>query len=252
MPSHNSELFIRKTIESVQLQSYLDWELIVVDDCSIDTSLEVLENLSGADSRIKLIRLQNNCGAAAARNKAIDIARGRYIAFLDSDDLWHPEKLERQIGFMQRYDHAFTYTAYEKINEDGIPFQIMGVPEKLSYHDLLKTNVIGCLTAMYDTEKLGKVYMPASTKREDFATWLQILKKVDYAYGINELLAQYRVYDAQSSSKKVNMAKENWRLYKDIEKLGTIKSIYYFAHYSIRGLLRTKFPRIARVLGILH
>lgn len=252
MPSHNSEQFIRKTIESVQLQSYLNWELIVVDDCSIDATLEIVENFSDADSRIKLLRSQKNCGAAAARNKAIQIASGRYIAFLDSDDLWHFEKLEKQINFMLKNEIAFSYTAYEKIDEHGIPFQTMLVPKKINYNELLKTNVIGCLTAIYDTTILGKIYMPTNTKREDFATWLQILKKVSYAYGINEPLAQYRVYDAQSSAKKVNMAKENWRLYKDIEQLGIIRSLYYFAHYSIQGLLRTKFPRIAKLFGVLN
>lgn len=252
MPLYNCENFLSQTSVSVLNQTHTSWELIMVDDCSTDGSFTIAKDLAASNPKIKLLQLKKNSGAAIARNTAIEAATGRFIAFLDSDDLWHPEKLEKQIDFMQKNDYAFTYTAYEKINEEGMAFQVVGVPEKVSYHDLLKTNVIGCLTAMYDTEKLGKVYMPTNTKREDFATWLQILKKVNYAYGINESLAQYRVYDAQSSSKKVNMAKENWLLYKDIEKLNTVKSLYYFAHYSIRGLLRTKFPRIAKVLGVLN
>ena len=224
----------------------------MVDDCSTDDSVAIAQSYVKLDPRIKLIRLDRNSGAAVARNTAIEFASGRFIAFLDSDDLWLPDKLEKQITFMVNKKLAFSYTAYEKINEAGEAYQLMGVPDKVSYDQLLKTCVIGCLTSIYDTQKLGKIFMPTNTKREDFATWLKILKKVDCAYGINESLAQYRVYDAQSSSKKVNMAKENWRLYKDIEKLGTIKSIYYFAHYSIRGLLRTKFPCIAKVLGVLH
>lgn len=252
IPLYNSDRFLIESFQSIASQTYTNWELIIVDDLSTDDSYQIAQDLAATDSRIIVFQLNSNSGAAMARNKAIELAKGRFIAFLDSDDLWHPEKLEKQVNFMLKNEIAFSYTVYEKIDEQGTPYQTMFVPEKINYNSLLKTNVIGCLTAMYDTEILGKVYMPTSTKREDFATWLQILKKVDYAYGLNESLAQYRVYDAQSSSKKVNMAKENWRLYKDIEKLGAIKSIYYFAHYSIRGLLRSKFPRIARVLGVLN
>lgn len=250
-PLYDSSRWLAKTYLSIQNQTYQNWELIIVDDLSTDDSYQIAQNLAATDSRIKVFQLNSNGGAAMARNKAIELAKGRFIAFLDSDDLWHSEKLEKQVNFMLKNEIAFSYTAYEKIDEQGTPYQTMLVPEKINYNSLLKTNVIGCLTAMYDTEILGKVYMPTSTKREDFATWLQILKKVEYAYGLNESLAQYRVYDAQSSSKKVNMARENWRLYKDIEKLGISKSVYYFAHYSIHGLLRSKFPRIARVLGVL-
>lgn len=152
---------------------------------------------------------------------------------------------------MRKNNYAFTYTAYEKVDENGNPLGIMGVPDQVSYRELLKTCVIGCLTAVYDTEKLGKVYMPLGTKREDFATWLKILKKVDFAYGIKESLAQYRVYENQSSGKKAKMAKENWKLYREIEKLNLLKACYYFSHYAVRGVLRTKFPKIARFLGVL-
>ena len=160
-------------------------------------------------------------------------------------------KLEKQVQFMLDQNIAFSFSAYEKIDEKGVPFDIVSVPEKINYKQLLKTNVIGCLTAMYDVEKLGKVYMPVNTKREDFATWLAILKQVDYAYGMPDVLAQYRVYASQSSAKKTKMAKENWRLYRDIEQLGMFKSAYYFAHYAVRGVLRTKFPALARAVGVL-
>ena len=250
-PSHNSAQFISETIRSVLNQSFSDWELIVVDDCSTDNSVEVIQSFVDQDSRIKLIQLSENSGAAVARNTAIEAAAGRFIAFLDSDDKWLPHKLETQIQFMEDNDVAFSYAAYEKINEKGEVFGLMGVPEKVSYKQLLKTCVIGCLTAVYDTEKLGKVYMPTSTKREDFATWLNILKQIDFAHGLTVPLAQYRVYANQTSGKKVSMAKENWRLYRDLEKLNFFQASYYFGHYAVRGVLRTKFPKLAKLLGVL-
>lgn len=249
--SFNSDDFVEKTIISVLSQTFHDWELIIVDDCSTDSSVNLIQNYMINDTRIKLIQMPRNSGAAVARNAGIEAAIGRYIAFLDSDDLWLPDKLERQLNFMEDNNYHFTFTAYEKIDEDGEYFGYVGVPNKVSYHDLLKTCTIGCLTAMYDTEYFGKIYMPTDTKREDFATWLKILKKIDYAYGLNEILAQYRVYQAQSSSKKIKMAKENWRLYRHIEGFSFVKASYYFCHYAVRGILRTKTPRLARMLGVL-
>lgn len=251
-PLYNSSLFLDKTINSIISQSYYYWELIIVDDCSQDNSIEIALDFSSKDIRIKVIQMEKNSGAAAARNTAIKAANGRFIAFLDSDDLWHPHKLEKQINFMLKNNYAFSYTAYEKINEEGKVIGYVGAPMRLNYKQLLMTNEIGCLTAIYDTEILGKVYMPTETKREDYATWLSILKKIDYAYGMPESLGQYRVYANQSSAKKSKMAKENWSLYRNIENLSFIKSIYYFSHYSIRGVLRTKFPRFARLLGVLN
>lgn len=250
-PSYNSEKFIRKTIDSVLSQTYKNWEMIIVDDVSPDNANDIIEEYIKKDSRIKLIRLEKNSGAAIARNKAIEESKGRYIAFLDADDCWKKDKLEKQINFMLKNDYAFTYTAYEKVDENGNFLGNMGVPKKVSYSDLLKTCVIGCLTAIYDTQKLGKIYMPTNTKREDFATWLSILKKNDFAYGIKEDLAQYRVYETQSSSKKAKMAKENWKLYREIEKLNIFKASYYFSQYAVRGVLRTKFPKIARLIKVL-
>lgn len=250
-PSYNSSKFISKTIESVLSQTYQNWEMIIVDDVSSDNSNEIIESYIQKDSRIKLIKLEQNSGAAIARNRAIEEAKGRYIAFLDADDIWKDKKLEKQIEFMQRNDYAFTYTAYEKVDEHGKVFGKIGVPSKVSYNQLLKTCVIGCLTAVYDTEKLGKVYMPLIRKRQDFGLWLKILKKIDFAYGINESLAFYTVRDDSISANKKSAAQFTWKLYRDIEKLNLIKASYYFSHYAIRGVLRTKFPKIARFIGVL-
>ena len=251
-PLYNCSDFLEETIRSVVSQSYIHWEMIMVDDCSQDNSLEIAQQYAAQDERIKVIQLEQNSGAAVARNTAIKEAKGRYIAFLDSDDLWHPQKLEKQINFMLKNNYAFSYTAYEKIDEKDKVFEYVGAPHQLSYKQLLKTNEIGCLTVIYDTEHLGKVYMPTETKREDYATWLSILRAIDYAYGMPEILGRYRVYANQSSAKKGKMAKENWKLYRNIENLSVIKSVYYFSHYAIRGVLRTKLPKLARMLGILH
>lgn len=188
-PSYNSSPHISEAIASVINQSYSNWEMIIVDDCSTDNSIELIQSFVDQDSRIKLINLPENSGAAIARNTAIKAAEGRYTAFLDSDDLWHPIKLEKQIQYMKYKNIAFSFSSYEKIDENGLPFGVVYIPKKVNYYKLLKTNVIGCLTAMYDAEKLGKVYMPLNTRREDFATWLAILKQVDYAYGMPDVLA---------------------------------------------------------------
>jgi teichuronic acid biosynthesis glycosyltransferase TuaG len=238
-------------IESVKAQTFFDWELIIVDDCSIDASLKIAEDLSRADSRIKLIRLNQNSGAAKARNVAIEFSTGRFITFLDGDDIWLSCKLDKQVKFMLKHNIAFSFASYEKIDSLGEPFGIVGVPERISYKELLKTCQIGCLTAMYDVEKLGKVFMPLNTGREDYATWLTILKRGYDAYGVQEVLAQYRVYSAQSSGRKLKMAKENWDLYRNVEKLGLFRSVYYFCQYAFRGFMRAKYPSISRKIGIL-
>ena len=240
-PSYNSEKFIKETINSVISQTYKNWEMIIVDDVSSDNSCEIIELYSKKDNRIKLIKLEKNSGPAVARNRAIQEAKGRYIAFLDSDDLWHKDKLTKQLSFMQEQDIALSYTSYYRIKETSrkIIYQFY-VPEKVDYSELLKQNIIGCLTAIYDTKKIGKVYMPNIDKRQDFGLWLNILKKVPYAYGLDEPLAYYRVRSASVSSNKILASKYNWKLYREVEKLPLYKAIYYFGWYTYRSILRYK------------
>ncbi|EOE5321825.1 glycosyltransferase family 2 protein [Providencia rettgeri] len=252
MPIYNSERFLDSSINSVINQTYKNWELILIDDCSSDDSILKAKLHCANDSRIKLILLNKNSGAATARNKGIELSRGKYIAFLDSDDIWFPNKLEDQITFMQNSNTFFCYTAYKKIDEHCNDIITFGVPPTISYRDLLKNCVIGCLTVVFDAEKLGKIYMPLDTKREDYALWLKIMREKNIsATGLNTVLASYRVYNGQSSSKKLKMAKENWILLRKQEKLIFYSASYYFLHYTIRGILRDKFPRAARILGVL-
>lgn len=251
-PIYNSFSFLSETIDSVASQSISDWELILVDDCSEDGSYELACDYAKKDSRIRVFRLEKNSGAAVARNTAIKMATGRFIAFLDADDIWLPSKLEKQLRFMLENKVPFSFSDYEKIDESGHVFGYVGVPERVSYHQLLKTCYIGCLTAMYDTEYFGKVYMPEVRKRQDFSLWLQLLKKVDFAWGIKEPLAQYRVHSNSISANKLNASKFTWQVYRNVERLPLVQSAYYFSHYAVRGVLRKHFPSLAKLLGVMH
>ena len=236
-PSYNSESFLSETIESVLSQTYVNWEMIIVDDVSSDKSTEIIEKYMQKDKRIKLIKLDENSGPAVARNRAIEEAKGRYISFLDSDDFWHKEKLTKQLAFMQEKSATLSFTGYYTVEEkSGIPTTLMEVPPTVDYHTLLKQNIMGCLTVMYDSEKLGKVYMPDISKRQDFALWLKILKKTSFAYGLDESLAYYRVRKSSVSSNKIIASTYNWKLYRDVEELPLYKAIYYFGWYTYNSI----------------
>jgi len=251
-PLHNAADFVEQTIESVLSQSFQNWELIIIDDQSTDNSVDIVTSYLAIDRRINLIQLDKNSGAAVARNTGIEVAKGRYIAFLDSDDLWLPQKLEKQLAFMQQTGCPLTYTAYEKIDGEGKSLGRVGVPRNVNYKSLLKTCFIGCLTVVIDTHYFGKISMPLIRKRQDFGLWLKLLKQTEQAKGMEDILACYRVHRSSISANKLNTAIYTWRLYRDIEKLSLAQSLYYFAHYAIRGLLRHRLPRLARVVGILH
>ncbi|MDO3695141.1 glycosyltransferase family 2 protein [Wenyingzhuangia sp. chi5] len=226
-PCYNSENFIADTIKSVQNQSYENWEMLITDDGSTDSSIKIIEKFAAKDPRIKLFKI-SNAGAAVARNHSIEQAKGTFIAFLDSDDMWLPQKLEKQINFMQTNDYVLTFTSYQRMSEEGVLLNdIINAHEKLSYKHMLSSNKIGCLTAMYNQEKLGKIYMPLIRKRQDYGLWLNILKQIDFAYGLQEVLATYRLRNFSVSAKKTEMIKWNWKLYREIEQKSIIKAIYY-------------------------
>lgn len=227
-PSYNSEKFIEETIESVIAQTYTNWEMIIVDDVSTDNSIEIINNYAMEDSRIKLIQLEKNSGAAVARNTAIKNANGRFIAFLDSDDLWVKTKLEEQISYMKKNNISFSYSDYELIDEKSNLLNISKKPAgMLDYKELLKENQIGCLTAIYDQKKIGKCYMPLIRKRQDYGLWLSILKKVPYAYKVPLSLGIYRVRVNSISSNKIELLRYNFNLFHIHENLSKIKAFYY-------------------------
>lgn len=209
-PTYNSEKYIKETINSVLSQTYQNWEMIIVDDCSTDNTVRIIEEEMEKNSRIRFIQLQENQGAAVARNTAINYANGRYIAFLDSDNLWEMNKLEVQVSFMNMNNIPFSYTSYKIINENGEETgKVVNVPEKIDYNQLLKNTIIGCLTVMLDINKFGRVQMPNMRTRQDTALWLLILKQGYIAYGIQQPLAKYRKKSGSISSNKLKMAKQN-------------------------------------------
>jgi teichuronic acid biosynthesis glycosyltransferase TuaG len=240
-PVYNASRFIAETIQSVQAQTYQNWEMILVDDQSKDNSREIIQEFVNKDPRIRLIVLEKNSGAAVARNTAINNARGKYIAFLDSDDLWLPTKLQKQVQFMEENEIEFSFTNYKIIKENGEHTnQVVEVPKKITYDELLKNTIIGCLTVMLNIEKLGKVQMENIRTRQDFVLWLSILKKGYTAYGLQEVLALYRKVEGSISSNKFKAAKQNWKVYREIEQLPLLKAVWCFAWYAFNAIKKTK------------
>lgn len=238
-PLYNAEKYIEATINSIQNQTYKNLEMIIVDDCSKDGSYNLVLKLSKQDKRIKLIKNKENSGVTKTRNKGIKLAKGKYIAFLDADDLWKKEKLEKQVSFMKKNKILISYTGYEKINEDGTIRGIIEVPKRVIYSESLKGNIMGCLTVIYNQSKLGKKYFKELKMSEDHVLWLEILKDTD-SYGIQESLAQYRVLENSRSSSKINAIKFQWKINREIEKLCILKSVYYFINYLWFGYRRYK------------
>lgn len=237
-PVYNSEKFIEESIKSVLSQTYTNWEMILVDDCSKDSSKSIISKYVEIDERIKYVKLDKNSGAAVARNTAIEMATGRFIAFLDSDDLWHKNKLEKQIEFMLENNIGFSFTSYETINELGENNgKVIRVPETpVNYEFLLKNTIIGCLTVIIDRKIIGDIRMPLLRTRQDFATWLSILKKGHKAYGFDEVLATYRIVSDSISSNKLKVARKNWDLYRNVENLSFFKSLYVFCGYTYNAV----------------
>lgn len=236
MPAYNSEKFISESIESVIAQTYQNWELLITDDQSTDNTKKIVEQYCSTDTRVKFFVNKENGGAGVARNNSITHAKGRYIAFLDSDDLWLPSKLEKQIAFMLKHNYALTYTSYQKFI-GGSYLGVVTPPLSTSYSKLLSSNVIGCLTAIYDTEIVGKQFMPLIRKRQDMGLWLKVLKITPKAYCFPEVLSFYRI-DSGMSKNKFEMLKWQWKLYRQVEKLSFYHSIICQVKYAFLGFVK--------------
>jgi glycosyltransferase involved in cell wall biosynthesis len=239
-PIYNAESFLEETLKSILDQTYSKWECILVNDNSTDGSLKIAEKYTKFDLRFNIINLAKSSGAAKARNVGIEAAKGRFITFLDSDDVWLPEKLNYQITFMKAKNIAFSFSSYYFLTEGGETTDLVIAPKKVSYKRLLRGNVIACLTAMYDTKKLGKVYMPDILKRQDFGLWLKITKLGVLAHGIEKPLAKYRLRTGSISHAKFNTMLYTWDLYRAIEKLPVYLSLYYLSSH----LLSASFKRL--------
>ena len=217
-PSYNSSKFISQTIESILSQTYTNWELLITDDCSVDNTREIVESYQRKDTRIKFFQLKENSGPGIARNHSIEMAKGRFIAFCDSDDQWYPEKLEKQLAFMQEKNCALSYTSYMVCDESNVITSIVVSLSNITYAALKSDNGIGCSTAIFDVDKVGKMYFPDIRKRQDWGLWLNILKKVKVAYGMKEPLALYRIQETSLSSNKLSLIRYNIAVYRQVLK----------------------------------
>lgn len=243
MPAHNVQDFIERSINSIMSQGFEDWELLIVNDCSIDGTVAVVERYL-SDRRIKLIHNERNLGGAGSRNVAIELAQGRYVAFLDADDIWTADKLEKQIAFMRQNNVGFAFTGYSTITEQDELMDRIEVPQRVNFSKLLKHNYIGCLTAIYDTQPFGKIYMPLVRKRQDFALWLELLKRFDYAYGLNENLGYYRIRAGSLSSSKVDAFKYYWRVLRQVGECNVFSASYNIAWYLFIVMLKKKHVKL--------
>ena len=241
MPTYNCGQFIEESIRSCRDQTRKNWELIVMDDCSTDDTKERVERIAAQDPRVKYHTLAQNSGAAVARTEAMRIATGGYIAFLDSDDLWSPEKLSKQIHFMESNGYHFSCTDYEQIDEQGKSTgKVIRCKAKANYNRVLLSCPVGNSSVIYDVDALGKFEMPNIRKRNDDALWLQILKKEEYIHGLNETLMRYRIRGESLSRNKLSLVKYHWKLYREIERLSIPRSVFHVVYWGALKLFRIK------------
>ncbi len=239
-PAFNAANFICETIESVQGQTCKDWEMIIVDDCSTDGTAVLVKGYSEKDSRIRIICARQNGGVANARNIGLEAAKGDYIAFIDSDDLWKPEKLEKQMAFMQEKGCVLSYSDFQKFNsEDGSLGKVMRCPKKMRASDILRNTAIGCLTVMVDKSQSGEFRMPPLGHTEDNCTWYHILKDTGQtAYNVGAVLSLYREGNASLTKNKGKSASMQWKTYREHFHFSVVRSAWYFMWYAVNALKR--------------
>lgn len=240
MPSYNTAPYIKQTIQSVLDQTYINWELIIVDDCSTDNTNEVVDTIK--DCRIHYLKNEKNSGAAISRNKALREAKGQWIAYLDSDDLWMPEKLEKQIKFMEENGYVFSYTNYEEIDVDGYKtgVKVTG-PKKITKTGMFNYCWPGCLTVMYDANKIGLIQIEDIKKNNDYAMWLKVCRKAD-CYLLDEILGQYRKGRVRSVSNHSIRTMIGWhyKLYREAEDMGILSSLFNTGRNLVFGFYKKK------------
>lgn len=239
MPAYNAARVIDDTIHSVLGQTYKNWELIVVDDRSTDNTLEIVRQFSS--EKIKIIELKKNSGAAKARNRGVLAAKGRFVCFLDADDLWCPDKLARQLNFMNETGAAFGFAGYVFADAKGKPNgKVVRVPKTITYNQALKNTTIWTSTVIFDMTKIKKqdLKMPDVKRGQDMATWWKVLKKIDFAYGLDEVVAIYRRSGNTLSSNKIKALKRTWHLYRRVEHFNLMRSAFCFSVYVYNAVRR--------------
>ena len=236
-PCYNSDRFINECIYSVLEQTYINWELLIVDDASEDRSKQLINDFAEKDFRIRPFFSDKNLGVAETRNIAISKAKGRYIAFLDIDDVWKKEKLKEQISFMKLHNIAFSFSSYQPISEDGNQiFREIEAPLVMDYNLFLKNTIIGCLTVVLDKNKIGDFKMPNLRTSQDMALWLSIMRSGISAYGLQKSLAYYRIVETSNSANKFKVAKGVWYIYRTEEELGYLRSVWCLLNYAFNAI----------------
>lgn len=241
VPVYNASRFLDETIKTVLDQTYEDWELVFIDDCSTDNSQEIIKQYMKKDKRIKYFRQEQNGGPALARNKGIDESKGNFLCFLDADDLWDKDKLEKQLNFMIEKQVAFSYTSYEFATFDGTKTgKKVIAKEKMNYKQILKNNIISTITVMFNLDLIDKelIKMPDLKYVEDTATWFKILRNGFIAYGISDVYSYYRRTSNTESSNKFKTQKRLWNLYRKEEKMGFFRSLYTLCVKNINAIKR--------------
>ena len=237
-PTYNAEKFIQATIESVQNQTYQNWEMILVDDASTDKTVKIIADFAEKDSRIKLFKLEKNSGNGFARNIALEKAVGKYIAYLDADDLWFPKKLEKQVQFLKKNNLHFTFSFYDCIDEEGNSLnRRVKAPVNLTYDELFFCNYVGNLTAIYDADYFGKIVIEATQKRQDWRLWLTILKEIQVTKPVPEPLAFYRIRKDSISSSKFKLIKHNFGVYKEFHGFNFVFSALLMVRFLFTQLI---------------
>lgn len=238
-PAYNASKYIIDTYNSIKNQTYNNWEWLVIDDNSTDNTYEILQNLAKLDTRIILLKNNSIKGPASARNLGIKLASGKYMTFIDSDDIWHINFIKSSVKNLATNNSGFSFSSFERWNEDFTKkFDDFIIPEKINYNQLLFTCPISCLTAFIDIEKYGKLYMPLIDKRQDYALWLNYLKIIPFAVGIKEPLAKYRIHKNSLSSKKIKLIKYQFSIYYHNQELGIIRSIFYTSTWAFHGIMK--------------
>lgn len=237
-PAYNAEKYIKDAIDSVLMQTYKNWEMIIVDDGSTDTTVEVISQYE--DTRIKLFKIEKNSGVAVAMNTALEKASGTLIAFLDADDIWKPEKLEKHVEFMLENGYAFSFSAYEIIKEKKN--KIVRAPKSQNYSQYMRNTIIGTSVTMLDLDKIGKDFRMVNLRKDlDSMTWAKLLREGYIAYGLNESLALYRKVESSISNDKWKAAVNHWKNCREVEKLSFFKCLYYFIGYAFNATLKHFF-----------
>jgi teichuronic acid biosynthesis glycosyltransferase TuaG len=237
-PSFNSERFISETIQSVQNQTYQNWKMIIVDDCSTDNTVSIIKQFATNDSRILFFQLEKNSGAGIARELALSQAKGDYISFLDADDLWKPLKLEKQLQFLKDNKIHFTFSFYDCIDEEGNTLnKRVEAPRNLTYRQLFFCNYVGNLTGIYEVKYFGKIAISSTRKRQDWILWLTVLRKIKKAKPVSESLAFYRIRNNSLSASKVDLLKHNFAVYRTFHGFSYVSSMFIMIGFLFTQLL---------------